>query len=141
MGAMPGISMTPGGGPVLSLGEADGGGPGGGPDGGGEVPVVVGVVVGAEGVVVATSRVGGAWVVTTGAGGGASTVAVSSTAVSSTAVGSSDGVAGGGGSGRSAGDCVLTLPVSGAQPSSRRLPRPHDTCRLPAAQLAGDTVS
>jgi hypothetical protein len=49
------------------------------------------------------------------------------------------GVAAGGG--RSVGDWFLMLPVVAVQPCSAGLPTLHDTCWLPAAQLAGGIVS
>jgi hypothetical protein len=59
--------------------------------------------------------------------------------------GSAGGLGGAGGGGAGAGPSTrgwtLVLPTLEAQPPSAGAPMEHDTCRLPAAQLAGDTVS
>jgi hypothetical protein len=56
--------------------------------------------------------------------------------------GSAGGLGGGGaGAGPSTRGWTLVLPTLEAQPPSAGVPMEHDACRLPAAQLGGDTVS
>jgi hypothetical protein len=127
----------PGGASGVGSRIAPGGGPGGGPRVG--VAVVVGVAVG-DGVDPAV--VEGAcrgWVDT---GLGVSTAVGCVSGRSSGAIGRGSGLLGGAwGAWPLTDSPALARPMSVAQPRFPRIaPTPHETCWLPADQLAADTV-